>query len=229
MQTTSASLEIPSANLRLTSPAPVFRVPLIWSPSQDTLCPLKVSADIITSTRSGGRSIGGRKQRVQSDAGYWRIVVTSRIRSNDDVLAWRERELLLNGRSGTTLVPLYDRKRAPIPPGGAPIVATADDPVARGGVSMNIKVTTGAALEAGMRFSTAERGYSLHTVGTPTGSPPVYPATFRPPAREAIPDNAALEFDDPQIRCRLETDDAMNIELHLMLHATPTVTFIEDY
>jgi hypothetical protein len=228
--TGSAAMIIPSADLRLTLANPVSRFTVQWSATDGPACPGEITVELITETKSGGRSFTGKKQNIQSDAGFWRIVLGQiRIRSNLDVLAWRERELLLNGRSNTMLVPIHDRKRAPIPPGGAPIIATTDDPVARGGVAMNIKVTQGAALEPGMHFSTGERLYRLRTVGTPAGSPPVYPVTFRPPAREAIADNAALEFEQPVCRCRLETDDAMNAALDLMKYATPTVPFVEDY
>jgi len=200
-----------------------------WSITDETLCPGEITVELVADTVTGGRSLTGSRQFVQADAGFWRIVFhLIRIRSNADVLAWRAREMAANGRVGTFLVPLYDRKRAPIPPGGAPIVATADDPIARNAVSANIKVTTGAAPEPGMHFSTSERAYRLRTVGAPAGSPPVYPVTFRPPAREAIADNAALEFEHPVCRVTLETDDAMNVTLDLMLHATPTVPFVED-
>lgn len=202
-----------------------------WSPTDETLCPGAITVELVVDTAGGDRSLTGKRQFVQADAGFWRFVLHRlRIRSNAQVLAHRERELLFNGRSGTVLIPLYDRKRAPIPPGGAPIVATADDPIPANAVSANIKVTTGAPLEPGMNFSTGTpaRAYRLRTVGAPTGSPPVYPVTFRPPAREAIADNAALEFDYPVCSARLENDTAMNVMLDLMRDATPTVPFVED-
>jgi len=201
-----------------------------WSPTDETLCPGAITVELVVDTRSGGRSLTNKQQFIQADAGFWRIILHRiRIRSNAEVLAHRTRELQFNGRSGTVLIPVYDRKRAPVPPGGVPIVATADDPIAANAVSANIKVTTGTALEPGMQFSTAAgRLYRLRTVGTPAGSPPIYPVTFRPPVREAIADNAALEFDRPVCLARLENDTAMNVMLDLMRDATPTVPFVED-
>lgn len=201
-----------------------------WSPTDETLCPGAITVELVADTAGGDRSLTNKRQFVQADAGFWRFVLHRiRIRSNSQVLAHRTRELQFNGRSGTVLIPIYDRKRAPIPPGGAPIVATADDPIPANAVSANIKVTTGAALDPGMHFSTAAgRAYRLRTVGTPAGSPAVYPVTFRPPAREAIADNAPLEFDRPVCRARLENDTAMNVMLDLMRDATPTVPFVED-
>lgn len=199
-----------------------------WSPTDETLCPGAITVELVADTAGGDRSLTNKRQFVQADAGFWRIVLHRlRIRSNDEVLAHRTREVLFNGRSGTALIPVYDRKRAPIPPGGAPIVATADDPIVANAVAANIKVTTGAALEPGMQFSTAAgRMYRLRTVGTPVGN--VYPVTFRPPVREAIADNAPLEFDYPVLLARLENDTAMNVMLDLMRDATPTVPFVED-
>lgn len=202
-----------------------------WSPTDETLCPGSITIELVAETNSGGRSLTNKEQLVQADAGFWRFILHRiRIRANSEVLAHRTRELQFNGRSGTVLIPLYDRKRAPIPPGGAAIVATAGDPIPANAVTANIKVTTGAALEPGMHFSTGTpaRAYRIRTVGTPTGSPPVYPVTFRPPAREAIADNAQLEFDHPVCHARLENDTAMNVMLDLMRDATPTIAFVED-
>lgn len=180
-------------------------------------------------TVGGGRSLTGRLQQVSADAGFWQITLGNiPIRFNNDVKTWREIEGLLQGRLGTINIPFYDSKRAPWPGGvpGATIVASADGTIAAGATSGSVDMTTGAAPEPGMFFSAIERGYRLRTVGSPTGS--IYPVTFLPPAREAIPDDTALEFANPIVRCRLVSDDGMALPLDLHRFANVSVEFEED-
>lgn len=194
----------------------------------DELPPTAVSVNDMALSASGGRSISGSAQIIVSDAGYWDIVLDKiRIRSNAQVLIWRNLESGLGGRRRTILVPAYSRKFAPVPPGGGSIVAQTTAPIAANAVAGNIAVTTGAPPEPGQDFSTGERLYRLKTVGAAI-SGDIYPVKFWPPAREAIADGAALEFDRPVCRCRLKSDNGMAIVLDLLIHATPSVQFCED-
>src|SRR5262245_15023657 len=76
--TASGSFEIPSADLVISRSTPVSRFVITWN-AADTAdpftCPGEITVDLITETRSGGRSFTGKKQSVQSDAGFWRIVL----------------------------------------------------------------------------------------------------------------------------------------------------------
>lgn len=194
-----------------------------------SLQPNNVSVDVRAYSLSGGRSLSGIEQVMMADAGYWEITLEDiPIRSNADVLRWRTIESGLGGRARTCLVPAYDRKRAPLPIGGGAVSASMSGAVAANEVSANIEVATGTELLPGMHFSVAERFYRLKYVGTPSGSPPVYPVKFWPPAREAIADMAALEFDHPVCRCRLKDDHGMDSTLELLKFSTPSVEFCED-
>lgn len=219
--TTSASIEVPSGDLLLTTAPPLNIYVLEWP--FDT-CPGRITVELSTETQSGGRSLTGSRQYVQADAGFWMITLGAvRIRSNDDVLTWRELETALDGRAGRVHVPAYDGKRRPIPP----VNATADGDVPAGATTMTISVDTGATIEEGMHWSVEGRLYRIRKILSSPGGPS-YDVSFRPPAREAIADGTSLEFDSPVCRCRLATDDGMDIELDLLRYATPDVIFIED-
>lgn len=207
----------------------VERADVVWP--YDTLQPNDFDADINPASISGGRSISGGEQVLQSDAGFWQITLGPvPIRDNDQVLAWREVETLLDGRAGSLQLPLYDGKRAPWAPGsiGGTITASASGAIARGATSGSIKMTVGSALRPGMIFSALERAYRIKSVGTPAGSPAVYPVTFLPPVREKINDADTLEFRRPVCRVRQAADDGMRAALKLMRSADPSVDFVED-
>lgn len=194
-----------------------------------TFVPRTPEVTLAGATMSGGRSLTGKLQEVSADSGFWRITLGNiPIRTNAQVLAWRALEGLIEGRLKTVLVPVYDSKRSPWPGGvpGAAIVASADGAIALGATSGAVDMTTGAAPQPGMFFSAGERLYRIKTVGSPTATS--YPITFLPPAREAIADNDALEFKRPVCRCRLASDDAMNVALDLQRFCTISIPFEED-
>jgi hypothetical protein len=49
-----------------------------------------------------------------------------------------------------------------------------------------------------------------------------------PPLRAAVTIGTSLNFNDPRLRCRLATDDAMDIMLEHLRFGKPDVRFIED-
>lgn len=180
-------------------------------------------------TVGGGRSLTGKIQEVAADSGFWLITLGNiPIRTNSEILQWRELEGELEGRLNTILVPFFDSKRAPWPGGvvDATITASMSGAVAQGATSGSINMSVGAAPQAGMFFSAGERGYRLKSVGSPTGS--IYPVTWLPPLRESIADAFPLEFAHPVCRCRLRSDDGMALPLDLMKFAVKSVEFEED-
>lgn len=194
----------------------------------DSLKPKDVALAIRAFSAGGGRTLRGIEQVVQPDAGRWEITFGNiRIHTIDDVLQWREYEILIGGRAKTVLVPVHDGKRAPwlSTPGGA-ITATIFGSIARRATTGFISVTSGGTLEEGMHYSVGERLYRIREVISTVGS--LYGVTFFPPAREAISNGATAEFRRPVCRCRLATDDQMNIVLEVLRYAFPSVVFLED-
>jgi len=230
---TSVSVQPLSANLLLSTSSLVVRRVIPWTASvsnPDLLCPRRVNVRLSNETASPpGRSLTGKKQFIQADAGFWIITLEHiRIRSNADILHWRSLEGQLNGRANSALIQIYDRYRAPIPLSGDPIVAVADAVAAVGTTTVFINVTTGSDLFAGMHFSVGQRLYRIKEIVDQT-SGGLYEVLVRPPVREVIADNAALEFDRPVVRCRLASDSGMNITHELLKFSSPNVTFIEDW
>ena len=185
--------------------------------------PRHVACDLVTKSGSGGRTISGREQIVQSDAGYWEITLSEcRIRSNADVLAWRELESLIQGRAHSVLVPAYSRIAAP----QGSTVAVLGAGVALGAVTAEIDVSAGGPLEEGQDFSVGESLYRIREVISNSGD--IWTVKFQPPARAAMAEGASVEFDRPVCRCRLKDETGMQADLDLLVVGTQTVVFCED-
>jgi len=217
---------------------------------EDVLRPQNVSFNIAPRSLAGPTSVSGVTQIVASDAGLWKITFGSIIvKDRAAVITHRAISTLLEGRLQPILVPfcrayqpasavgtadgLYDE----VPHsddaffdddtgyvgGSTEVVSAAMDARA---VSGAVTIAYGGPIEPGQVFSIGERAYRLRTVvytGTNTAN-----ITFRPPLREAAPYGTFLNFDDPIVRCRLASDDSMDLELALRRFATPTVQFVED-
>lgn len=221
------------------------------------LKPMAGKSKIVAATISGGRSISGLEQVVQSDAGYWRLTMAQiRIGNNEALRTYNVIEATLQGRGGTALVPFLDCHRAPWPVingvtvtsnGSQPwsdgtlfndgtgwldpvIIADMVDEVAAGATTATIRIIVGSALLAGMHWQAGERGYRIQRVLSETiesADSTLYSIQFWPPARDAIPAGTSLNFDDPRFLARLETDDEMDFDAELWKHGRPTLNFIE--
>ncbi|RUM99038.1 hypothetical protein EET67_05210 [Pseudaminobacter arsenicus] len=217
-----------------------IRWPIHVLPARD------VSFDIAPRNLAAPSSVSGATQVVSSDAGIWKaklggIVINRR----DRVLAFRAIANLLEGRLNSILVPLC-RGYQPVPAGSEPLYdqvphsddAFFDDDTGYAGrvidvvtvgsmalraVSGTVSVNYAGTIEPGQHFSVGERLYRVRSFNADTGA-----ITFRPPLREAVPAGTNLEFDDPVVRMKLATDDAMNLDLALRRFGSPTVNFIED-
>lgn len=220
----SPSIEIPSADLRLSVSTITMRRVVPWASHDDNpalLCPINVSIRLSTETQSpAGRSLTGKKQFVQIDAGFWVIVLENiRINTRQDVLAWRKIEGALNGRANTALIP--------IPSENATTVATVDVDVDMGAATVFLDVSAGDDPEEGMHFSIGQRLYRIKQIVAQVGS--VFELKVLPPVRDFISAGAVAEFASPVCRCRLMRDDGMNITHDLMRISRPTVIFCEDW
>lgn len=188
---------------------------------QCVLVPADIFVQVVSSTVSPGRSFTDREQIVQPDAGKWRIEYQNiAIRTRAHVLQWREIESALRGRSGVVLIPFYEQAYD-----SAPVVTMAAG-AGIGEIELELVQTSGDDIEAGMHFSHGDWGYIVkRVVGVDDG---VTTVIVWPPLRYGIGLLEELDFVTPHTRCRLETDDAMDINLELLRFARPTVAFVED-
>lgn len=196
----------------------MFVWPLCLFPAKEPRWFLKANAI------DGGVSTAGFPARARTDGGgYWvcemrgiDLVTPQQIRS---ARAW---EVMLDGGFNTVLVPTFEPQFAPTPPGmslpapvdhaggvpfssgvgyvGGVIDASAAGSAVRRATAMDIRMTVGSALLGGEVFSIdhptwGSRRYVVGQVGEATGD--VYPTEFRPPLREDVPEDAALNFDTP--------------------------------
>lgn len=205
-----------------------------------------LAVDLAPRSLAGPSSVSGKTQVVSSDAGIWKVTLGNvLVRNRDAVLAHRAISALLEGRLGSILIPLC-RAWQPVPEGAVEFygavphsdaaffdddtgyVGTVIDVVAAASasvraVSMNVTVNYAGTIEPGQHFSVGERLYRVRTFDADTGA-----MTFRPPLREAVSVGDRLEFDDPVVRCRLQDDGGMDLELAMRRFGSPTVNFIED-
>lgn len=223
----------------------------------EVLKPSAGKSKVTAATVGGGRSLSGLEQIIQNDAGFWRLTMANIvIRSHQHVRLWNALEAILQGRSGTVLVPMIDCGRQPWPfvdghavtsygqipfSDGAlfndgtgfyqPVIeATVLGTIAARATSGTLHVTYGGEVMAGMHFSVGERAYRIKRVsGTvESGDIVTYDITFWPPAREAMSDGADIDFDRPKFRARLATDTEMDMDPDMLVFARPTLNFVED-
>jgi hypothetical protein len=211
--------------------------------------PQNISVDLAPRSLSAPASMSGVTQVVASDAGIWKVTFGNLIvRDRASVITHRAIAALLEGRLQPILVPIcrgyqpasgHKDLFEPVPhsddspfdddseyQGGATSVQLTSNVSARA-VSANIVVNYAVGgIEPGQHFSIGERMYRLRSVTFTT--PTTAAITFRPPLREAASEGDFLEFDDPVVRCRLASDDAMDLELQLRRFGSPSVSFVED-
>lgn len=174
----------------------------------------------------GGVALTDKESVTTSDGGYWRFVLGGiPVKTRANILRWRTIEGLLEGRSKTLALPIYDGKRAPWPalPGGA-IDATSADGVPDGGTGVQILPDNIADLAEGMHFSVEDRFYRVVRVD---GDSSVFDCIFWPPAREAWGPGQALEFRRPVCRVRLADHLGMALDLDGLKRGEATVEFVE--
>ena len=216
------------------------------------LHPQNVAFNIAARTLAAPSSVSGLTQVVASDAGIWKATYGEvLIRNRAQILTFRAIAARLEGRLQPIVVPLC---RAWQPGGGAGsggdslYDAVPHDDLAffddgsgyvGGGISVetfsalparavtaSVVIHYGGRIEPGQHFSIGERLYRILAVTYSTPTTAVL--SFRPPLREAVAEGARLNFDDPVVRCRLASDESMDLDLALHKYGSPTVEFIED-
>jgi len=214
------------------------------------LSPRALSVDIAPRSLSGPSSISGAVQVVSSDAGIWKVIFEGiPVVSEQKVKAWRGVAGLLEGRLNPIVVPISrfyqpawveneNELVEPVPysddaffSDGSGYVGSVNSVTLAGSVAArattaNVSIAYGGALEPGQHFSIGERLYRIRTVAYTSETAATI--TFRPPLREAAPLGDKLEFDDPVVRVKLASDDAMDLPLDYNRWSFVAVNFVED-
>ena len=192
---------------------------------------------LINQTVSGPASLTGRQQVIGADAGYWKIEFANiPVHGAERIRKWHELEALIEGRLNPVLVPVYIGDRGP---GDEPffgdgsgfsdhpdITAHVHSSAAVRATTLQINVTYGGPLKAGMPFSIGVRLYRITSVVAQSGD--LHTVTVRPPLREVVAGGTAVEFNRPVCKCRLASDNAMDLPLAFNRYGFASVSFVED-
>lgn len=208
-----------------------FALPLVWARliywPFDDLKPRHIGIYPVAATIGGGVALTNKEPAIDSGNGFWKIEYGSvPLMNRAKILKWREFEAKAEGRGQVFAVPIYDGKRAPWPgaPGGAiDIEANAD--AAIGDTSLEVLVNDAGTLLVGQHFSADAWLYQIKSVTDLGGG--VFTIGIWPKLRAAITAADPLEFRRPLCRVRLETDDAMALDLAHLKFGDPSVTFVE--
>lgn len=196
-------------------------------------------------SRSGGLSVSGIEQVVQSSSDFWEAAITFRIRTVEQKRLFRSYQAQNWGRSGEWLIPVCDPaypitkliQEASFGPDFGPDFSTLNTPnteifitvakvsVAAARGDRNITFTMNAPPLPGMYFSLGNR---LYLIGSVTNiAPKTYTASFSPKLRAAASINATMEFADPRCVMRLAQDNIGQMNLDMLRFADVSLNFVE--
>ena len=215
--------------------------------------PANVRANIIARVITGGESLNGEIDAIATDGGGRGQITYSGIDlTNPTVMRqWEAWEAYLDGGAVDCLVPMLTVARANRPFGGGQPAKMhgllADDPLfptslgyaapyisaaitadaALRATELTINVTRGAPLQGGETFSIGGRGYRIQRVKS---RPAVQSAVvdIRPPLREALTNGDELEFSFPLLKCRLQHNQDIGLDIFQNKSANTTITFVEN-
>lgn len=215
--------------------------------------PSNVKANLASRVITGGESINGEIDAIATDGGgRWQVTYSGIDLTNPRVQRqWEAWEAYLDGGAVDCLVPMLSVARANRPFGGgqparvhglvaddalfptslgyaAPYISaaiTAD--AALRATELTINVTRGAPLQGGETFSIDGRGYRIQRVKSrPTTQSAV--VDIRPPLREALTNGDALEFAFPLLKCRLQPNQDIGLDIFQNQSANTSITFVEN-
>lgn len=216
----------------------------------DLLIPQKVRFDIAPRSLSGPAAISGFSQVVSSDAGIWLATFSDiPVKTRAEVNTWRAISALLEGRTGSLIVPLSTPWLYQPSYTGEweTSVPHSDDSYFSDGTgylsSDNVIYFTSAAalratsatvtidqapndMQPGQHFSINDSLYRLKTVVYSSATSATI--TFTPPLRAAAAALTELEFDRPTCTMRLATDNEMDLPLDIGRWGNPSINLIED-
>jgi hypothetical protein len=224
---------------------------LIWP--HELLTPEDCHPNLVSFTRSGGRSLGGIEPAIRTDLGYWSIELSNvAIHTREHARTWNAIRQRLGGRPGLIAVPAWSFDSSPYVSGErelGPIVSHDDDsifgdgtPYQQAAISVvSDGVTPLAATTIRLRVINAERdlvgvrfsyNHALYETGPAIDvSGDIWTLPISPSVREFIPSGAELNFDMPTCLCHLQDDRGMDGRLTPIEFDQRSVSFIEatDY
>lgn len=194
--------------------------PVIWPVS---LRPAQILANPVPFTRSGGRSLGGLERVTRTDRGWWSIAYKGvSLSSPARRRLWNAVRTSLNGMATPIAVPAWSFDANG---DAAGIVVKTAEAAAIGDTAVTLKLVSGIADLAGVRFSYQHALYETgiaSLVAADEWTLPVFPAI-----RADIPDDTALEFNAPTCLVRLASDRAMDAGLSVGDFDKVDVSFVE--
>lgn len=200
-------------------------------------------------SRSGGLTITGVEQVVQSSTDFWEARASVKIRKPTQVLAYRALQAQQWGRAAEWILPACPNPLVPaepppadyswsddwsedfsigpappiIPPGEGALVTVDADAGDRTLTFVFIDPTF--TPQAGMFFSIGNRLYMIGTIGL-VGTR-TYTATFSPGLRVSAAIDDAVEFSSPRCLMRLTADNIGNMDLDMLRFSDITLSFVE--
>lgn len=217
------------------------------------LRPQAIKADVVAKVVSGGIALNDVEDVIQTDGGgRWEGAISG-ITLNRP---WQERVWSawtshMAGGARAFLMPIYSLRTAPRPVAGGrlmrPSNLIADDDVfptsvtfaapyikaqtvssvPLRGTTMTILVTQGARVEPGMRFGHGVRAFKIERVTARNGMQAT--CIVSPPAREAIPGGAPLNFDWPVVQCRAVPGQDLAADMTWARRGETSLAFVEDF
>lgn len=172
-------------------------------------------------TTIGTTSASGFTQRVSVPAHAWVIEYSGvLIHTPDQLRNWDVVEGLLDGGANPIYVPLVGDDYGPIN-GSFTFAQSA-------GTTFFTLTRVGAPILGGDHFTVGDG--RLHRVISAANVPgtDAYDVHIRPPLRDDYPVGEAIGFQTPFCKCRLQTDEEMNITITPGRYAVGAVKFVED-
>jgi hypothetical protein len=218
------------------------------------LVPRHMSWHIENASRSGGVATNGQEQVIGSMSGRWVVsLLECPVRTDDEVLGFRALMTSLRGRSGTIVVPAFDRQprqnwpvdpydrvlspenvrrtrldgtiyQDPRIPAQSQITATFTAAAARRATTVSLAVTAGAPIKVGQYFS--PRLGKMHMITEALGGNQY---RIEPPLRLPEASGAPIDLVNPSCEMRLADDDAGRIELQYGRYGFVTLNLVEAF
>jgi hypothetical protein len=192
-------------------------------------------------SRSGGTTITGVEQVVQSISDFWEATISFKVRTAKQILAYRALQAQSSGRATQWIVPACP---APLFPDGVPagveisfddsygddfpngVSGAAASSAAFGARTINITLSpAGVVALPGMFFSIGNRLYVIATATSLGGG--TYQVTFAPSLRAGVSAGTAVEFSHPTCLMRLAQDNIGQMSLELFRFADISLSFFE--
>lgn len=199
--------------------------------------PTSLRVRIDASAQTGGPALGGISQFAETSGGGFVSITFGEVNlwAREKFLSWSALEAAMDNGATPLIVPLGDRRHAPLTSPAA-LLAFSDDTLwddstswtaievdavvsadaALGATSLDMDFSASVPLVGGERFSplTVAYGWRLHTITRVTDNGGGnFTVTFRPPLREALAEGTPLNFDSPRCHCRLDGDPGGLLEM----------------